>query len=104
MKRLPQFSLRYLLAMMFWWSLVFVMIRECIPPTGILQAGKTSYYVLLFPIAAGPAIGGIVLKMRAGFVIGILITAVLWILVVCIEQRSVLVGQKSPVAQQVAGV
>jgi succinate-acetate transporter protein len=88
MKRLPQFSLRYLLAMMFWWSLAFVMFRECAGETGRLQAMKTSYYVLFFPIAAGPAIGGVVLKMRAGFVIGLLTSAVLWLLVVCIEHVS----------------
>jgi hypothetical protein len=64
------------------------MIRECLPPTGILQAVKTSYYVLLFPIAAGPAIGGIVPQMRAGFVIGVLISAALWLLVICIEHVS----------------
>ena len=91
MARLPQFSLRYLLAMMFWWSLAFVIFYEVFREDELFapwQATRASYHVLLFPIAFCPAVGGLFLKMRAGFYVGFLASAAIWVVVICAERFS----------------
>jgi hypothetical protein len=87
MARLPQFSLRYMLAMMFWWSLAFVMFLEVFREAHTPNGMRISYYVLLFPIVLCAALGGLFLKMRTGFVIGVLTSAIMWVITIWAEQR-----------------
>jgi hypothetical protein len=82
MRRWPQFTLRYLLALMFWWALTFAMFfeveRGIHPSHPLLQCN----YILLFPIPLCSAIGSLVAKMRLGFVAGSLASGVMLILLI----------------------
>ena len=77
MARQPQFSLAYLLLLVFLWSIMFAMIR------GIAYYGTDNWrgpWLLMFaPISIGAACGGLMLKMRFGFIAGCVISALLWL-------------------------
>jgi hypothetical protein len=76
----PQYSIAYLMLLVFCWSLMLAMIR------GIAYYGTDNWrgpWLLMFsPISIGAACGGLVLKMRFGFIAGCVISALLWLWVV----------------------
>jgi hypothetical protein len=76
MKRWPTFTLRYLLVLVFWWAVAFALIREVVDPYGPPESKR--FFYLFLPLALGPAYGGLVLKMRFGFIAGFWI----WLLLV----------------------
>jgi len=84
MDRKPQFSIAYLMLLVFWWSLALAMtgelIREvhAIDVTNVDPRDEHWLIVALFlltPIPAGTAGGGLMLKMRLGFILGCVISA-----------------------------
>ena len=83
MKRWPQFTLRYLLLLFFWWSVVLAMGREVVTYS-YNQHPLTKFLCTMFlPLALGPAYGGLVLRMRFGFYAGAVICGLMWLYFVC---------------------
>src|SRR5262249_572116 len=76
----PTFSLGYLLLLVFWWSVVFALVREIAfyHPVVRYQFSAGLCYLFL-PLALGPAFGGLVLRMRFGFYAGLCICAAMWL-------------------------
>jgi hypothetical protein len=86
MERRLQFSLRNLLAMMFLWSLAFILLLEFVPVVKPSHPMVTRTYIVLFPVALGPAVGGLFSRMRTGFVIGLVTGFVTLVVFICIER------------------
>ena len=77
-----------MLAVVFWWSLVFAMFFEVardIQPSHPMIRG---YYILLFPIPLCSAIGALFAKMRSWFIAGTSATAVMLVILVWHERFS----------------
>ena len=75
MERQPQFTLKYLLLVVFWWALALAMMRGVMVYGGDEMRGLICF--LSSPIAMGGAYGGLVLKMRFGLSAGSMISALL---------------------------
>jgi hypothetical protein len=70
----PQYSLSYLLLLVFWWAAMLAVIR-------VIASESTSDYAplcfLLSPLAIGPALGGLFLRMRFGFLTGLALVSLM---------------------------
>jgi hypothetical protein len=73
-----QFALGYLFWLVFWWAMVFAIAREITyPPRG--SDIRLVICVLLSLPVFGAALGGLVLRIRFGFIAGLCISAPFWI-------------------------
>jgi hypothetical protein len=68
MPRWPRFSLRYLLAVVFWWALALGLTREYLVSDKSYEHRVACY--LSSAVAWGGAYGGVALRMRFGLIAG----------------------------------
>jgi hypothetical protein len=87
MDRKPQFSIAYLMLVVFWWSLALAMGGALVQIINASDDESLLGYVLVLstPPAAGAACGGLMLKMRFGFIVGCVISATLLLWFVFVE-------------------
>jgi hypothetical protein len=73
MQRWPQFTIRYLLALVFWWALALGLIREIVDFSPRSSDERALVCFLVLPITLGPAYGGLLLKIRFGLFAGLIL-------------------------------
>jgi hypothetical protein len=90
MDRNQQCSIAYLMLVVFWWSIALAMtggVIRAINAIDVLNVDQRDEHwpilalFLLTPIPACTAVGGLMLKMRLGFIVGCVISASLWLYV-----------------------
>jgi hypothetical protein len=84
MTRWPQFSLGYLMLLMLWWAVELSMFRAIFYYGGSDWRGPV--LVMFSPIVMGAAHGGLVLKMRFGFIAGCVLSTLMWLWVAFASQ------------------
>lgn len=78
----PRYSLNYLMLLVFWWAISFGLIRLIVYPTTRLELNHVPEACLfLLPPPIGAAFGGLLLRMRFGFTVGVCIAAPFWLLI-----------------------
>ena len=81
MKRLHQFSVAYLMLLVFWWAGAVRLVQQILYSSGSSD-GLAFLSYLVLPVFIGPAIGGLFLKMRFGFYAGLVLTVAIYVLYV----------------------
>ena len=80
MQRWNQFSIGYLLLLIFWWAASLSLMRLILDLSLRSRDERAFISYLLLPIFIGPAYGGLVLKMRFGFYAGLTIAGLMYVI------------------------